>query len=434
MAQKQIDDCFLHDKDRLTHEEALSILKSNINPVVETEQIILNDATNRVLAKDQLAPRPIPAHRNAAVDGYAFDHETYDSENGSNFLIEARITAGDTALSNVTSHQTGVNQDTLPPAARIFTGAVMPENFDTVVMQEDVTLEQLPDGKTAVTIPGGLKKGANCRQAGEDTQKDGLLVSKSTCLLSRQIASLASAGINQLEVYKKISVAIFSTGNEVIRPGETFSLGKVFDSNAPMLNALVNTQPCILNDLGVIKDNAQTIENTLKEAAKTYDVIITSGGASKGEEDHILNALDKLGKRHMWQLAIKPGRPMSFGQIGDTIFIGLPGNPVAAFVCMFLYGLPILQILGGQQWQPQQRFQVRAGFSIVNKKPDRREFLRGTLSTRDGITWVDKFKQDGSGLIRSLTTADGLIEIDEATTSLNEGDLVNFIPFAQPTF
>jgi len=426
MAPKQIDDCFLHDKDRLTHADAIDILKTNLSPLSKSETININEADNRVLANDIKAPRPIPAHRNAAVDGYAFAYNEYSKEKGTTFPVTQRVIAGAPLIENTPKNS----------ATRIFTGAVMPKDLDTVVMQEDVSLNQSPDDQTAeknskVTIPPGLKPGANCRQAGEDTSENSIIVEKQTKLTSRHIAAIASAGIDKLCVFTKPKVAVLSTGNEILSPGDEFHIGKVYDSNRPMLKSLIKSQQADLTDLGIIKDNPGDIQNALMKAAKTHDVIITSGGASKGEEDHIITSLQKLGKQHMWQLAIKPGRPMSFGQINDTLFIGLPGNPVAAFICFFLYGIPILNRLSGQEWQNPQKFQVIANFEIPKKKPDRREFLRGTLKTENGITSVDKFNQDGSGIIRSLTTADGLIEIEEATTSVNKGDLVTFIPFTQ---
>lgn len=421
MAQKQIDDCFLHDKDRLTHKEALNILKTNLSPLHATDTIKINEADNRVLAEDIKAPRPIPAHRNAAVDGYAFAYDEYSKDTGTTFPVSERVIAGAPLIEKTQENS----------ATRIFTGAVMPADLDTVVMQEDIILNEQSKGETTVTIPPGLKQGANCRQAGEDTAENSIIVEKQTKLTSRHIAAIASAGIDELLVQQKPKVAILSTGNEILSAGDEFHLGKVYDSNRPMLKSLIKSQQAGLTDLGIIKDNPGDIQNAFMEAAKTHDVIITSGGASKGEEDHIITSLQKLGKQHMWQLAIKPGRPMSFGQINDTLFIGLPGNPVAAFICFFLYGIPIINRLSGQEWQSPHKFQVLANFEILKKKPDRREFLRGTLRTENGITSVDKFNQDGSGIIRSLTTADGLIEIDEATTSVNKGDLVTFIPFAQ---
>ena len=421
MAPKQIDDCFLHDKDRLTHAEALGILKQNISPLSILEVIKLDDATNRVLAKNITAPRPIPAHRNAAVDGYAFAYEDYSKDDGVTLPVTNRVIAGAPLL------------DTTPDqsATRIFTGAILPTDLDTVVMQEDITLDEITGNEPTVTIPPGLKQGANVRQAGEDTAKNAVIVKEKTKLTSRHIAAIASAGIDEISVHKKPRLAILSTGNEILSAGDEFHLGALYDSNRPMLKSLAQSSLCDITDLGIIEDDATKIQETLARAAETHDIIITSGGASKGEEDHIITSLQTLGKQHMWQLAIKPGRPMSFGQIGDTLFIGLPGNPVAAFICFFLYAIPIINRLSGLEWQSPHKFQVKADFEIPKKKPDRREFLRGSLKIEEGVTYAQKFTQDGSGIIRSLTTADGIIEIDEATTSINKGDLVTFIPFAQ---
>ncbi len=420
MPTQPIDDCFLHDKDRLTHAEALDILKTNTAPKTATETIKTNDGLERVLAQTITAPRPIPAHRNSAVDGYAFSHAHYDAQTGTRFKVTHRIKAGDPLLKTIPQDE----------AVRIFTGAVMPEPLDSIVMQEDVTVQEDPDGTSWVTIPGGLKQNANCRQAGEDTKQDAPLVTQGTKLSPQHLAILASGGIERLEVYQPLKVACLSTGNEIIRSATDFELGKVFDSNGPMLQALAAKQNCTITDLGIIKDDKQTIQSTLQEAAKTHDLIITSGGASKGEEDHVITSLNELGTRHLWQLAIKPGRPMNFGQIGDSIFIGLPGNPVAAFICFLLYASPLLRHLGGEPWPEPPRFKVPANFAIGKKKPDRREFMRGRLMIKDGQTWVEKFQQDGSGLIQSLTTSDGLIEIDEETTKLEQGSLVNFLPFS----
>lgn len=421
MAQKQIDDCFLHDKDRLTHAEALGILKQNISPLNLSENIKLEDGAGRILAKNIIAPRPIPAHRNAAVDGYAFDFNDYSANDGTTMPVSNRVIAGAPLLEQTPDKS----------ATRIFTGAVMPADQDTVVMQEDVSLDEASSGETTVTIPPGLKQGANVRQAGEDTAENAVIIQENTKLTSRHIAAIASAGIDEIWVHKKPRLAILSTGDEILSAGDEFHLGAVYDSNRPMLKSLAQSSQCNITDLGIIEDDASKIQETLASAAETHDVIITSGGASKGEEDHIITSLQTLGKQHMWQLAIKPGRPMSFGQIDDTLFIGLPGNPVAAFICFFLYAIPIINRLSGLEWQSPHKFQVKADFEITKKKPDRREFLRGSLKIEDGITYAQKFTQDGSGIIRSLTTADGIIEIDEATTSINKGDLVTFIPFAQ---
>ena len=177
--------------------------------------------------------------------------------------------------------------------------------------------------------------------------------------------------------------------------------------------------------------NAEIVEKTLKEAADKYDVILTSGGASRGEEDYVVSTLDKIGKRHMWQIAIKPGRPMSMGQINDTIFIGLPGNPVAVFVCFLLYAYPMLCRLGGMHWPEPRRFKVPAAFEVAKKKTGRREFWRGFTTTEHDELKAHKFERDGSGLITSLRRSDGLIEIGEDIDHITEGDLVDFIPFTE---
>lgn len=419
MPKQLIDDCFLHDKDRLTHHQALEILENNISPVTAPEPCQLSEAAGRVLAANITAPRPIPGHRNSAVDGYAFAHQNYDRDQGSRFEITCRITAGDGLID--------VNPES---AARIFTGAVMPTALDSVVMQEDVTLSKTEAGNPAVTIPPGLKQGANVRKAGEDTEEGGLIAEAGRRLTPPDIAAIASAGINEISAHKKLRVAILSTGNEVIPPGAPFKLGQVYNANGPMLEALSNLQNVDITDLGIIPDQPALIKDTIAKAAASHDVIISSGGASKGEEDHIINTLNQLGKQHLWQLAIKPGRPMSFGQIEDSIFIGLPGNPVAAFICFCLYAVPILRRLGGEGWWQPLAFEVPGDFAIANKKPARREFLRGSLYQQDGKTRVSKYQQDGSGLIRSLTKSNCLIEIDEDTTSLEVGSPLRVLPFA----
>ncbi|GJM03993.1 MAG: molybdopterin molybdenumtransferase MoeA [Rhodomicrobium sp.] len=420
MATHLINDCFLHDKDRLTHHEALDILKKNITPVTTAIEVALADATGLVLAEDINAPRPIPGHTNAAVDGYAFAYKAYDAAKGSSFIVQQRVTAGEGQIETANTKA----------AARIFTGAVMPTAYDSTVMQEDVTLKEDENGTQIVTIPAGLKPGANVRKAGEDTKQGGLLAGAATRLTPAHIAAIASGGIGKLSCFRKLRVAILSTGNEVIPAGAPFSLGKVYNANGPMLAALLKSQKIEITDLGIIPDQAELINQTISEAAKHHDVIISSGGASKGEEDHIITTLNQLGHQHMWQLAIKPGRPMSFGQIKDTVFIGLPGNPVAAFICYCLYAAPMLRRLGGENWWQPISFEVPADFEITNKKPDRREFIRGNLHHKNGETWVSRYKQDGSGLIRSLTQSNAIIEIDEATTSLQKGDKVRVLPFS----
>ena len=421
--RKLLNDCFLHDKDRLKHAEAIAILKERVFRVVDTEMVPLLSSHGRVLAEDVLAPRSVPLTDNSAVDGYAFSHADYVAANGA-MQVSASIAAGD-----LTPH-------TLAPgtAARIFTGAVMPDNADSVAMQEDCQLDASGEN---VIIPAGLKSGANRRKAGEDLSAGETMLAAGVRLRPQDVAALASIGQAEVCVYRKLRVALVSTGDEIIRPGEAISPGQVYDSNNALLTSLLQTQPVEIHDLGVWPDDALETERRLIEACRNHDLVLTSGGASRGDEDHVIATLDKIGSRHMWQLAIKPGRPMNFTQVqteggGDCVVLGLPGNPVAAMVCFLLYARLVIQGLGGMKFKDPKGFRVPAAFSIPRKKPDRREFLRGILVENDEAGFaVQKYGRDGSGLISSLREADGLIEIAEATTSVSEGELVRFVPFSQ---
>lgn len=417
--KRLIDDCFLHDRDRLRHHDALRLLKERISAVADVESLPLESVYERVLAEDITAPRNVPLADNSAVDGYAFRHADFD-EAGGFFRLDQRVAAGH-----------AVN-DSLAPwgAARIFTGAVMPPGADTVAMQEDCETHQ-QDGQNFVIVPQGLKKGANCRLAGEDVAEGTTILSAGQRLRPQDVAAIASTGRAQVPVFRKLKVALVSTGDELRRPGSLITLGDVYDSNHYLLRGLCVTLPLEVTDLGILRDDATEVEATLKEAAGRHDIILTTGGASRGEEDHVLGALDRLGSRHMWQLAIKPGRPMMFGSIGDCVFLGLPGNPVAAMVCFLLYARPVMSVLGGGAFLEPRGFRVPAGFEVPKKKADRREFYRATLrDDADGTPVAHKFMRDGSGLITGLREADGLIEIPEEATSVARGDLVTFLPFS----
>jgi len=432
----EINDCFLHDKDRLRHDEAIALLASRLPKTTLEETVGLDEATGRILAADIAAPHMVPLHTNAAVDGYAFCHANLQNEpEGTALAISQRIAAGHLAPSPLKAGT----------AARIFTGAVMPIGADTVAMQEDC----VTNGST-VTLPMLLKKGANCRLAGEDLKQGERVLTAGSWLKSSHIAAAASVGAGTLPVQKKLRVALISNGDELRDAQDhfqpTIQPGEVFDTNGPMLRAAVADLPVTVSPMGIVGDSLQTTEAALQKAVETADVIVTSGGASRGEEDHMLTALDRLGKTHLWQLAIKPGRPMMMGQIPrqrahsqeqstqaalpDCLYFGLPGNPVAAFVCFLLYVRPSLLALAGAPFVEAPRYTVKSGFEIASKKPDRREFLRARLSQdADGSLVAHKFERDGSGLISSLRTSDGLVEIDEKTTQVAKGDAVRFLPF-----
>ena len=412
-----LNDCFIHDKDRLKHDEALSILKDRITPICEIEPLDLENASGRVLAEDIISPHNIPFSSNAAVDGYAFRFEDLVNTDGI-FPVVERIVAGDTK-----SRELPLNS-----AIRIFTGAVIPDGADTVAMQEDCDFKN----DSHVIIPKKLTRGNNLRFAGEDVKANTTVAKKGQILRPQDTASIASTGINSLKVYRKLRVAVMSTGDEILRPGNSIQPGQVYDSNTYLISSLLKLLPIEYTNLGIFSDNFELIKNMLSQRVSQFEVIISSGGASRGDEDYLISAIDALGSRHLWQLAIKPGRPMSFGYIENCAMLALPGNPVAVMVCFLLYVYPTLLRLSGAPWFNPNRFPLPASFSIKNKKPNRREFLRGKLiQNQDNQLYIDKFPRDGSGLITGLRESDGLIELSEEITSVNPGDIVSFIPYSE---
>lgn len=417
-SKRLLNDCFSTDKERMRHLEALAILSERVETVVDTETVALDDAGGRILAEDIIAPRDVPLADNTAVDGYAFSHADYVANNGK-FAVSLRVAAG---------HPSG---EALPAgtAARIFTGAVIPEGADTIAMQEDCVIEETGAG-AVITIPMGLKPGANLRRAGEDIAEGDVILGPGTRLRPQEMGAIASTGKGAVVVYRRLKVALVSTGDEVVRPGSEIKPGQVYDSNHYLLTELLASLNADVADLGILEDDRAAVEAALSEASAQYDVLITSGGVSKGEEDYLADAVETLGVRHMWQLAIKPGRPVSFGQIGDCVVVGLPGNPVAAFVCFLNYAWPVMTALSGAGFAMPRPYRVPAAFEIPKKKPDRREFMRGILDKdAAGDMVVRKFARDGSGLITSLREADGLIVIEEDITQVAKGDRVQFIPF-----
>lgn len=421
MTRKLLDDCFAHDQVRLSHHAAVDLLRSRVSVVADAQTVPLTAAAGRIIAEAVSAPRPVPAHTNAAVDGYSFAASAYDRAAGSTFPVAARVAA------RAGSIAAGPGA---AAAARIFTGAVMPDGHDTVSMQEDCEASEAA-GRALVRIPPGLKAGANVRKAGEDVAAGHVLFEPGAVLRPQDLAALASIGKSEVRVHRRLRVGILSSGDEVVRVGAALAHGEVYDANMPMLHALITSAGADAIDLGIASDRAEAVEATLAAAARDCDVIVTSGGASKGEEDHMVHALERLGQRHLWQLAIKPGRPMSFGQIGDSVVLGLPGNPVAVLVCFLLYAWPLLRRMGGASWHEPRRFMLPAAFEFAGRKKGRREFWRGMYTTIGDRMAVDKFARDGSGLISGLRAADGLIDIPEDAGDVQRGDLVAFIPFTE---
>ena len=390
-----------------------------MTPIAGEDLVPLADAGGRILARAAVAQHPVPMHTNSAVDGYAFLHEAVQGATDREWPVAGRAAAGHPLAKPCPAGS----------VVRILTGAVMPEGTDTVAMQEDCLAAE--DG-SRVRLPAGLKRGANVRQAGEDVATGTQLFEPGHVLRPQDLAALASIGAGEVSVFKRLRIAIVSTGDEVRAPGSgPLAAGEVYDANAPMLTALAQSCGAIVNNLGILKDDPALVERTLTEAARSFDVILTSGGASQGEEDHMAAALGRLGSRHFWQIAIKPGRPMMFGEVGRTLIVGLPGNPVAVFVCALMYVHPMLRRLAGGAWPEPRRFRLPAAFRFDNRKTGRREFWRGILTETATGLQAGKYARDGSGLISGLRAADGLIEIPEDATDIAEGDLVDFIPFTE---
>ncbi|MEE9251107.1 MAG: gephyrin-like molybdotransferase Glp [Alphaproteobacteria bacterium] len=396
--------------------DALALLAERVSCVVGTETAPLSQAHGRILAATVTSGRNVPGFDNAAVDGYAFAFSDLATEGETRLRVTDRSAAGDPA------------EQPLRPgtAVRIFTGAMMPSGADTAIMEEDVRREG-----AWVVIPPGVKCGANRRKAGEDIRKGATVLERGLRLRPQDIGVAASVGRASLEVYRPLRVALFSTGNELSEPGQSLPPGGVYDSNRYMLEAMLRGLGCAVSDLGILADTESAVRGAIGRAAVDHHVVITSGGASRGEEDHVITALRALGRIHFWQLAIKPGRPLAFGQIGRTVFLGLPGNPVAAALCLLRFARPVLLVLAGGKWAEPVTYRVPADFDF-RKKPNRREWLRAKLVIgEDGTRRVRKFPREGSGILTSLSEADGLIELPEELTAFSRGDLVDFLPFSE---
>lgn len=419
---KLIDDCFRPGTELLRHDLAVALLRERLSPIAITEIVVLAEAGGRILAQHATASSPVPAHTNAAVDGYAFAFKDYDAAKGAMLPVSGRSAAGH-PLTSLPVPNTAID---------ILTGAVVPAGLDTVVMQEDCRRETDAHGNTHVRLPAGVKAGINVRHAGEDVAAGKQLLAIGHVLRPQDLAALASIGLGEVSCYVPLRVAIVSTGDEVIRAGaRALQPGEVYDANTAMLTSLTRLAGATVTDLGVWKDDRADVQRRLAEAAGNFDVILTSGGASKGSEDHMAMSIGALGKRHFWEIAVKPGRPMMFGQIDNAVVVGLPGNPVAVFVCFLMYVFPMLRLLSGAPWPEPRRYMLPAAFSVPKRKLGRREFWRGLLVELENGLAVDKFARDGSGLISGLTAADGLIDCLEDRASVSPGEPIAFIPFSE---
>ena len=410
------DDCFAFGGPLMKTDTALVALRDRLSVIVGTETVPLRQAAGRILAEDIVADRAVPPHDNAAVDGFAVRFDDLSPEGETHLPVTGRVAAGHPLERPARRNE----------AYRIFTGAPMPDGADTVLMQEDC---QLDNGN--VVIPAGVKKGANRRFAGEDIEAGNTILTKGKRLRPQDIGLAASIGRDSLPVYARLRVALFSTGDEVHDIGDDLPSGGIFDSNRYSIAALLENLGCHVDDLGILEDRYEPILAALKKAAGSHDVIMTSAGVSTGEEDHVRAAVEALGSIHFWRLAIRPGRPIALGQIGQVPFIGLPGNPVAVMVTFMRFARPALQLLGGCRDIEPNFFRVPVDFSY-KKKANRREWLRAMLVPGpEGVLQARKFPRDGAGILSSMVGADGLVELPEDLTLLEPGTMVDFLPFSE---
>lgn len=404
-------------KPMLSAQQALDFLLEAVQPVAQTEQLSTLDANGRVLAADQTSLLDVPPMDNTQMDGYAV--RAADCVSGAATLpVSQRIPAG---------HVGGPLQP--GTAARIFTGALIPEGADAVVMQEQCAFDQ---ASGSVTVNHAPKSGEWVRRRGEDIVAGSTILPRGTRLRAQELGLAASVGLASLPVYRRVRVGVFFTGDELAMPGEPLKPGAIYNSNRFTLRGLLQQLGCEIVDLGNVPDSREATRAALREAAAGNDLIITSGGVSVGEEDHVKPAVEAEGRLNLWQIAIKPGKPLAFGDVrrdgqsGPAFFIGLPGNPVSSFITFLIFVRPFILALQGAKIVPPKRYPMRADFDWA--KPDRRnEFLRARINEQGGLSL---FPNQGSGVLTSTVWGDGIID-NPPGQAIKAGDTVHFIPFTE---
>ena len=390
--------------------EAISHILDPIVTVEKTEVIDIENALGRILAGDVCSTIDVPGYDNSAMDGYAVRYEEC-AELGAKLPVTQRIPAG----------QMG-SQLEAGTAARIFTGAPIPAGATAVVMQEHCECED-----DLVIINKAVKSGQNIRSAGEDILQGSVILKKGHTLRPQELGLLASVGLAEVSVVRKLKVATFFTGDEIIEPGNELKDGQIYNSNKYTVKGLLKTLACDVVDLGIVPDTLEATLEVLKKASAEADLVITSGGVSVGEEDYVRIALEQLGELKMWRIAMKPGKPVAYGNVDNAIFMGLPGNPVSTFVTFLIFVKPlILKMQGAEKYLPI-KMPVIAGFEWPNLK--RQEYLRVQLEQSENGLVANLFPHQGSGVLSSACWADGLVEVP-VNQVVKKGDLVNYLTFS----
>lgn len=397
------------DNRALSASEARDRMLAEVTPIVGHEFVPVRSALGRILAADIIAPHDVPAHDNSAMDGYAIHFASLTAD------AETRLSVVGTAFAgNAFSGLVGNGQ-----AVRIMTGAVLPAGADTVVVQEVTRLED-----NVVVVPRGQRAGQNTRRAGEDLTRGAVALAAGKKIGPAELGLIASLGIAEVDVKRRLRVAFFSTGDELASLGTPLAPGQIYDSNRYTLHGLLSRLGADIIDLGVVPDQPEALEAALSEAATVADAIITTGGVSVGEADFIKEILARIGEVHFWKLNIKPGRPMAFGKVGNAWLFGLPGNPVAVMVSYTQFALDALLRLSGLDPVPERPLLTVKAANAIKKQPGRREYLRGTIAAVNGIFAVKTTGNQGSGVLRSMSEANCFVVLPEQCAGVQAGDEV----------
>ena len=403
-----VEDC-CSSPSLISVDDAITQILEPVSAFKQSELVDIENALGRVLAEDVCSSINVPGYDNSAMDGYAI-RSADCAKPGSQLLVAQRIPAG----------QVGQPLEA-GTAARIFTGAPIPANADTVVMQEHC--EQKED---QVIINKPVKTGQHIRRAGEDISQGGTVLKIGHQLRPQELGLLASVGLAKVPVTKKLKVATFFTGDEIVEPGNELADGQIYNSNKYTIKGLLQTTGCEIIDLGIVPDTLEATLEVLKQAASEADVVVTSGGVSVGEEDYVRIALEQLGELKMWRIAMKPGKPVAYGKVDNAIFMGLPGNPVSTFVTFLLFVKPlILKLQGADKYFPT-RMPVIADFDWPSLK--RQEYLRVRLIESDKGLLATLYPHQGSGVLSSVCWADGLVEV-LVGKSIAKGDGISYLSF-----
>lgn len=398
------------EEGSITVAQAVNKILQSTTPVADFTKLNLRDCLNRTIFEDIKSPLEVPAYANSAMDGYAVSSNDLPQDAVKKFTVVGSAYAG-----RPYTGQSGNGQ-----CVRIMTGAILPDNTDTIIIQEDVT--QLEND--IIEVGSGHRKNQNVRFAGEDIQLGSSVVSAGHVVGAADLGVLASLGLAECKVYRKPRVSFFSTGDELKSIGEALHKGEIYDSNRYSLYGLLSQCHVDIIDMGVIRDDPDSIRQTLLSAASCSDLILTSGGVSVGEADYIKGILDEIGNMDFWKIAMKPGRPLTFGKINNTLFFGLPGNPVAVMVTFYQFVLPCLNRLAGKLFKPPMQF-TASSESFIRKNPGRREFQRAVaVNDENGSLKVRLTGKQGSGILSSMKNANSFIILPEDSGSVNEGDQV----------